>query len=314
MKSNLGFVLRSSLARRASRESEQDHDLILQTHALFSAVGRAHAIPVAVYVDCTYREAMRGWSEWTPLRGPARRLWLRAERKLYRGAAHLFTFTQRSRDSLIQEYGVDPARVTVVGAGVNFHAAPEHLSATSGNKHSSILFVGKDFERKGGHVLLAAFARLRAEFPDVRLQVVGTELPDRVPEGVDVLGRIDDRAVMDELYANADVFCLPSLFDPAPLVVLEAMGHGMPCVLSRDAAAHVDDLVDRGGGQICETGDPVALAEALATYLRDPDRAGRAGDIARAAMAAEYTWDRVVDRMAPALAAVARQARAANRS
>lgn len=298
MKSNLGFVARSALARRRLDDIERPVDLVVQTHALFHARTPA----TFVYIDCTYAEAERGWPAWTPLRGRARARWLQAERELYRGAVHLFVFTTRGRDSLIRDYGVAPETITVTGSGVNFRDDPAALRHDVPPGRRNILFVGKEFERKGGAVLLEAFAQVRAEFPDVRLQMVGTGVPGPVPDGVDQLGVVDDRARMDELYAQAEVFCLPSLFDPAPMVVLEAMAHGLPCVLSRDASAHVRQLVDDGsGGWVAETGDAAGLAAGLRAYLADPGDALRVGDVARRAMAESYTWDRVVARMAPDL-------------
>ncbi len=310
MKSNLGFRARSGLARRRLDELDEPFDVVVQTHALFDA-GPAATV---VYVDCTYLEAVRGWPAWTPLRGPAETQWLRSERRLYRRATHLFAFTARSRDSLVEDYGVDPARITIVGAGVNFRTDPSALPNASADGARTILFVGKEFERKGGPQLLDAFRRVRGEFPDVRLQIVGATPSGILPDGVDLLGEVDSRARMDELYAQADIFCLPSLFDPAPLVVLEAMGHGLPCVLSEGASAHVRTLVDdRSGGWAAPTGDATGIAEGLLTYLRDPVSAQRAGETARRAMSEAYTWDCVVDRMAPVLDALGTQ-RVTNRS
>ena len=161
--------------------------------------------------------------------------------------------------------------------------------------------------RKGGEVLLEAFEIVRRAVPEARLQIVGTQLPglERAPDGVDALGLVRDRGRIADLYRNASVFCLPSLFDPSPLVVLEAMAWGLPCVLSRDASQHVRHVIERdAAGRIAETGDAAGLATAIIDYLHDPDAARVAGARARRAVLAGYQWADVVDRMAPAIESV----------
>ena len=310
MKSNVGFWLRSRAASRGLAASSGPVDIVVQTHALFDAVGAVDAAAerTVVYIDCTYRQAERGWPAWAPLRGRNRARWMARETALYRAAAHLFTFTEAARTSIMDDYGVEPDRVTTVGAGVNFRAAPERLRPADhvgARPEPTVLFVGKDFERKGGDVLLRAFAQVRRRVPQARLQIVGCLPTGRLGDGVEVLGRIDDRARMAELYSRATAFCLPSLFDPAPLVVLEAMSHGLPCVLSRAAAAHVGSVLSEGGGWVADDGDAQELAEGLLTVLQQPDQAHRAGVIARRAMAERYRWSDVVARMVPAIDAAA---------
>jgi starch synthase len=298
MKSNLGFRVRSRLARRQLAASDAAFDVIVQTHALF----RTDTDPTMIYVDCTYRQAMRGWPGWTPHHPRAQTQWLRIETETYRSALHLFTFTEQGRDSLITDYGIDAAKVSVVGAGVNFERTEPAGRHVDGQV---ILFVAKEFDRKGGAVLLEAFEIVRRQVPDARLQIVGVTPPGPVPEGVEVLGLVDGRAAMAEIYAGASVFCLPSLFDPGPMVVLEAMSQGLPCVVSRDASHHVHDLVVDGyAGRQVETGEVLGLATALIELLQDPAEAERVGANARRAMDAGYRWQHVVERMAPVIDAV----------
>lgn len=321
MKSKLGFDLRSRLAARRLPDP-RGYDAVVQTHALFSTLSPR----ALVYVDCTYRQAMAGWPAWTPQHGRARRRWLDVETACFAQAEHLFAFTAESRRSLIADYGIDPARVTVVGAGVNFDArqisAPLRPVEVGGAP--TILFVGKDFTRKGGHVLLDAFGMVREQLPDVRLQIVGGSVPGPTPPGVDAVGHVTDRRRMTELYQRASVFCLPSLFDPSPLVVLEAMAHGLPCVVSRAASHHVRGSVvefstiagtaatglaarpsmDTAGFAV-PTADPITLAGALISVLLQPGLADELGSTALRVVSERYLWRHVVARMAPQIESLA---------
>lgn len=292
-KSGLGYALRTANARRLRGPGSTDP--VLQVHALFEV----QDAPSMLYVDCTHRQSAEQWPAWNPLHGRALRRWYARERRAYHAARHLFAFSRETRMSLLEDYGVPADRVSVVGAGINARELPGPRGAAVPGP-PMILFVGNDFERKGGHVLLSAFAEVRSQIPDVRLVLVGTT-PQIPPQpGVEVLGRVHDRERVLGLYQEATVFCLPSVFDPLPLVLLEAMAHGVPCVTT--ATCGVPDVVTDGrDGVLVPPGAARELAGALVGLLRDPVRAGEIGAAGRERVLGAFTWDHVVDRMAPAL-------------
>ena len=154
-------------------------------------------------------------------------------------ALHVFTAAQQVADHVTGDYDIPADRVTAIGGGLNYplSAIPDRVPSLQ----PTILFVGHDFERKGGDVLVKAFQRVRAAIPDARLLLVGrgahlrgnyADLQGNHP-GVTVLGEIEDRHQLSALYRTATVFCLPARFEPFGLVLLEAMAHGVPCVASR---------------------------------------------------------------------------------
>jgi starch synthase len=298
-KSSLGYRLRTRHAARERARAGAPHAPVFQVHALFEVPDAA----THLYVDCTHRQSAQHWPAWNPLRGRALQRWYAREERAYRAAAHVFAFSRATRRSLVEEYGLDPARVTVVGAGINGETLPastQRRRATWCAGGPTLLFVGNDFARKGGHDLLQAFAKLRAEFPDARLQLVGTR-PDVPPQpGVEVLGRVHDRARIAQLYAGADVFVLPSVFDPLPLVLLEAMSHGVPVVTT--ASCGIPDVLRDGReGTVVPARDPDALATALTRLLHTPENALAMADAAARRATTEFSWRAVVDRMAAVL-------------
>lgn len=301
-KSNLAVDLRSRNAAAAQGQVEHPYDVVFQTHALFEIRGARSVL----YVDCTHHQSAREWPQWNPLRGRALQRWYDREQGQYQRAAHLFAFSQPTARSLVEEYAVPPERVSVVGAGVNFETLPQPRGEGSNGGSGSpptVLFVGNDFVRKGGPDLLRAFAQLRRRVPDARLQIVGTRHPVPEQPGVEVLGRIFDRAEVARLYAAATVFVLPSHFDAYPLVLLEAMAQGLPCVVTPTCG--VPEMVDEGTATTVPVGDPERLAAALVDLLRDPVRAAQMGQRGRERVEQGFLWSQVVDRMAPALNALA---------
>jgi glycosyltransferase involved in cell wall biosynthesis len=97
----------------------------------------------------------------------------------------------------------------------------------------NIIFVGKEFQRKGGEDMLEAFHCLRRRRADVSLTYVG-DVPDPIKpahEGVGVtfLGPLS-RAELTPYYARADIFALPTRMDSWGIVYIEAMSYGLPIV------------------------------------------------------------------------------------
>ncbi|GAA1879024.1 glycosyltransferase family 4 protein [Lapillicoccus jejuensis] len=296
-KSDLAVRLRSRRAERALRALAADgtsYDVVVQTHALFVLDDPR----TVLYVDCTHRQSMEHWPDWNPLTGRALQRWLDRERAQYHRAAHVLAFSEATRRSLVEEYDVPAERVAVVGAGANVAELP---TASPYPAEPAILFVGNDFVRKGGEALLQAFALVRAQVPAATLTLVGTSYAvpsEGLPDGVEVVGRVHDRAEMDRLYERSAVLALPSTFDPFPLVVLEAMAHARPVVATRQCGVP-EMVLDGVTGTLVEPGADLVprLAAQLVDLLRRPEHAAALGRAGRAAVEREHRWSHVVTRI-----------------
>ncbi|MET3807805.1 glycosyltransferase involved in cell wall biosynthesis [Nakamurella sp. UYEF19] len=298
-KSSRAYRYRSANAARGLAAVSGPFDLVFQIHALFDIPETASTL----YIDCTHRQSADHWPAWNPLAGRELEEWYRRERTEYLRAEHLFAFCEPTRRSLIDDYGVPEHKVTTTYAGVNLDELPE---LTGRADVPTILFIGNDFVRKGGEDLLRAFALVRKVIPDAVLQLVGTDPRIQAQDGVEVLGRINDRSRVEQLYRQASVFTVTSYFDPFPLVLLEAMAFGLPTVSSHSCG--IPEIVEDGiTGTLVEAGDVDALAAALIATLSDPESARAAGRAGRARVERLFTWDAVVERMAPALEGIDRQ-------
>lgn len=128
-----------------------------------------------------------------------------------------------------------------------------------------VLFVGSISTRKGAHLLLQAWRRLRVAAA-AELWLVGQWLlppawQSELPAGVHVLKWLT-RAELREQYLRATVLVLPSLLDGFGMVVSEALAHGLPVITTRNTGAA--DLIEHGrNGWVIDAGDVEALAERL---------------------------------------------------
>lgn len=273
-------------------------DLVLQNGALF-APGLPPPLPYALLLDHTRALAMAspGWPAAglpPPLDyGPG---WRAREAAVYRGARVVCAFSENVARSLEEDYGVPRGRIAVVGAGANVFPA----EAPRCDDGQTLLFVGKAFERKGGPILLQAFARLARARPKARLLVAGPTAPPRgLPAGATWLGPIS----LDEvpaLCAQATVLVLPTLQEPFGIALLDAMACGLPCV-GTAIEAIPEIVLDGETGLLVPPGDAVALAATLERLLADPVRARAMGARGRARVAARFRWEQVADRLEGAL-------------
>lgn len=287
------FDAHSEVAGEALRALRPAPDLVLQNGALF-APGLPPPYPYALLCDHT-RALAQATPAWPaaglppPLDyGPG---WFARERALYRGATAIACFSENVARSMIRDYGVDPGRVAVVGAGANVF--PEHAARRDDGR--TVVFVGKEFARKGGQVLLEAFARVRRAFPKVRLLVAGPPVPRTAPLGVAFLGFVPLEE-LPSLLAQATVFALPTLAEPFGIAFLDAMACGVPCVGTRHEA--IPEIVRDGvTGLLVPPGDPAALAGALQRLLADPAFARAMGARGRAWVSAGALWSHVAERL-----------------
>src|SRR5690606_32186890 len=142
-------------------------------------------------------------------------------------AAAVVSWSHWAGDSLVNDYRLDPALLRLVA----HPGAPASLFAIEREARKPgpvrILFVGGEFDRKGGQHLLEAFEPVkdRAEL------ILMTESNVEPRDGVRV--ELGVRPGMDrfrELWEEADIFCLPTLGDCTPIALGEALAAGLPVI------------------------------------------------------------------------------------
>jgi glycosyltransferase involved in cell wall biosynthesis len=293
------FKARSRKAARALRREKDRVNVVFQISTLFNACCEDAKTPALIYTDYTARlSAKKPDGGRAPYDGAQHQAWVDLERQTFERAAHIFTRARFVRDNIVSEYGIDPRRVSVVGGGVNLPALPE---LNSGRLFSpTVLFIGKDFYRKGGDILLRAFAAARERVPEAALLLVTADpVPESAPlAGVEVIPATWDRERIQSFYHRASIFVLPSRLETWGDVLLEAMSYGLACIGVQGDA--MEEIIDDGEtGLIVPAQDEAALASALIRLLAEPSLCRTLGSAARRQVETRFTWDRVVEKMEP---------------
>ncbi len=242
--------------------------------------------------------------EWCNPRLRRMKNWL--QRKAAQKADHVIAVSQYAVEELVECFGVDESRISVVPNGVDEEwlepAPPGEVAATleaHGLRPGYFLFVGTLQPRKNVERLLEAWLALPAAVRSERqLVIVGNagarseELLRRIAaareEGAGVvwLNRLTDGTQLRHVYAGAGVFVFVSLYEGFGIPVLEAFASGVPVVTS-----NLTSLPEVSGGAALEV-DPLdagAIGAAMLALVREPALRARCITAGRA-RAAQLTW------------------------
>ncbi len=202
----------------------------------------------------------------------------RATDRLYKAAAHLFPWNEWVAASLRDDYGVPGSKITAISPGVDQQLFFPDPAVRAENGVVRLLFVGGDFERKGGDLLLRWAKETRVSLPWELHLVTRDEVPEtpgvRVHHGI-----ANNSLALVHLYQSCDVFVLPTRADCYSLAAMEAMSCGLPVVISR--LGGIPEIVADGEtGILLEPGAYEPLASALDALVTDAARRQAMGQAA----------------------------------
>ncbi|MGB0388209.1 MAG: glycosyltransferase family 4 protein [Ardenticatenaceae bacterium] len=295
-------------------------DMVFQLGVLFDAHWKKSYFPSVIYGDYTATlSSKQPDAGRSPFTAKQLKQWIALEQQALDRATHICAWSDFTRASFLSDYQLPPERVTTVGGGLNFATLPDLPSTpvpalrqaqeplVEGHPPTA-LFIGKDFYRKGGDLLLRAFAQTRAQIPDARLLMLTSDpIPADLPtEGVEVIAPTWNRAEIEALYRSADLFVLPSRLETWGDVLLEAMAYSVPCIgVSGKAMAEIIEHGKTGLLVSPTTHDVSDLTAALTQLLSNQALCQQWGHAARQRIEEHFTWERVVERMAPMIEAAA---------
>lgn len=242
------------------------------------------------------REARKGRADYFRWKN---RLWqhlyhMPAYRRSFKTADQCIVTNREAMLFLQLHYGLPPDSVWFIPNGVGpefFHARP--FSAGVATK---LLFVGTWIDHKGIHYLAEAFVRILHDIPEARLTIAGclepeervrSYFPSAVQPSLEVWPFVR-REEIPSIYAEHEIFVLPSLMEGMPLVLLEAMASGM-AVVTTESSGMTDLVEDSHDGLFVIPGDTSSLLGAITKLCRDAQLRQRLGHAAQEKMK-RYTW------------------------
>lgn len=260
--------------------------------------------PVYLYGDQNFYQLYQGNPEiQKAISERALRKIIDFEKRQSERCAGIFCFSKWMRDSIVNDYGIDEQKVTVVGHG---YCLPEYEDFDKSRfEQPAILFVVTNWKKKGGDIVLKAFQLVKEQLPEVQLHIVG-----RIPEGLsepfgqkDVVyhgflnkNKPEELEKLIELYKKAAVFLLPSVYDPMPNITLEANYLKTPVVAS-NVCGIPEQVIDGETGFVIPDADPEKYAEKMLLLLNDQTLRYQMGTAGRRFVEKNFSWRVVTEKM-----------------
>lgn len=237
---NPGF-LKKMAAKACQQLKEIKFDLVLSPGSLPVAYLNTDK-PIVFWTDATFDCLVGFYPEWNNLSKRSLRDGHEAEQLAINRASMIFYTSDWARENAITHYKAPPAKVKQIPNGPNLesHLTEEDIEAIicrrQKNEQIKLLFVGLDWNRKGGDQAVETVTRLREMGQDAVLTIVGSyNAPASLPAYV-VLHPFVDKTLPDgvdklnELYNEANFFILPTKAECFAVVFAEAGSHGLPVI------------------------------------------------------------------------------------
>jgi glycosyltransferase involved in cell wall biosynthesis len=231
------------------------------------------------------------------------------EREGLAHARHVVATSGTTARVLAADYGVPRDRISVVEPGTDRGTG----ARKSGDSPSvALLAVGAVVSRKGYDLLIAALAQLthlpwrltiagdRTRDPQTAREIDAAIARAGLSDRVEMPGSVPD-AELSALYAEADLFVLPSRYEGYGMAYAEALAHGLPVIAT--VAGAIPDTVPAGAGVLVPPDDVEALAAALRRLVEQPGERARMAAAARTARFPSWSeqaakFARVLERLA----------------
>ena len=186
------------------------------------------------------------------------------------------------QQSIVDVYGLPEEKIPVIYNGIDLSRC--RIKENYETDVLRLIHIGRFNEQKNHEGLLNAFAKIREQIPDCRLDLIGDgELRETVEQQAKMLGLwesvrfLGSQSNVYPYLKDADIFLLPSKYEGMPMTIIEAMGTGLPVVAT--AVGGVPDMLKQEQSGLLTACEPDAVAEAVIRLAKDPalrERLGRA--------------------------------------
>lgn len=270
------------------------YGLLLMEQMGLPVLGTIHH-PITVDRRLEMEHADNARQRWSKARWYA---FTKMQTRVAKRLRRVITVSRSSYNDICKDHQVSPERLHIVPVGVD----PDLFTPMPGvtrNPNQIISTASSDVAMKGQRYLLEALAKLRTEYPDLKLVMVGRlkegSAAQRTIEELDLSGAVefvsgvsDERIV--ELYNESACAVVPSLYEGFSLPAIEAMSTTCPLVATSGGAI---PEVAGPDGETCfmvVPGDSDALAHGIRRALEDPEAAQRIGVAGRERVINRWSW------------------------
>lgn len=256
-------------------------DIVLVIHGDWLAYA-TFEYPACIIHDTTFASILDYYPAFTNLTARSITMGHRMyQRALHKSKAAVFSAEWASRSALL-DYGSPQSKVFTIPFGANIDPAPEEedvvewIDARCEREVCNLVFIGADWERKGGPETLRFVEKLNRDGIKTVLTVIGCSpsVPVLMRDSVRQLGflrkeRAEDREILEEILRDAHALILPSRAECFGCVYCEANAYGLPA-LGRDTGGVAEIIRDGVNGLLLGSDESIdSFAERWAHIWRD---------------------------------------------
>jgi glycosyltransferase involved in cell wall biosynthesis len=201
--------------------------------------------------------------------------------------------------SAVSDYGADPTRVHVVPWGANLDEVPprDQIHALKGNGQCRLLFLGKDWQRKGGPLAYGTVVELRKRGLDAHLSIAGCKPRGEFdPAAATLVGTVDksnptDRAMLGRLLLESHFLLQPSRHESLGVVYCEASAHGTPSIATDTGGVGGVVLDGKNGFRLPLSAGPDQYADLIMSVYQNRPFYDRLVETTRETFENRLNWD-----------------------
>ena len=293
----LSRIMGNTFSRKLSRDKV---DVIFAPVASTEIAFLDTALPIVYFGDLTaklfrnYAARFMGLSSWAIAQTET------IESRALQRADHLVYASQWAACSAIEDYRVPENKVSVIPMGANLDKVPSAAEVSARRRRTPsnecrLLFVGVDWERKGGGTVLSAMHKLRERGIDATLTVVGCTPPGAGTEPYMRIVPFLDKTIpehqrqLTQLLLEADFMLFPTRREAFGVVCCEANACGLPLIVSDEGGIPVRN--GENGIMLPPAASGSDYADVVHSLLKDPARYLQLAQGGRRAFESYLNWD-----------------------
>lgn len=252
-------------------------------------------IPICYYSDATVAVMLDYYDFFSGFSRPSMRESNGIEQRAINKSKSQVFSSKWAYDSAIRDYKAKNAFIVKMGANIDA-PPPEAVTGKNYDAGFELLFIGVDWQRKGGDLVLETFEKLYNYGYDIRLTVIGC-VPPKVHSSMKVIPFLNknleqDIMTFDTILRNAHLLFLPSRADCTPIVFCEANAFGLPVISTKTGG--VPSVIEDGinGYTLPVTATSEDYFKVIEGLITDKDSMKGLAKSARKKYDEELNWNR----------------------
>lgn len=255
--------------------NQGNYDLIFAVSASTELAFLETDLPVYYVADATFANMIGYYPFYSNLLSRSVKEGNEVQQRALEKCERLFFPSQWAADSASKDYGIAADKISVIPFGANLETIPEFVPRKK-SETLQILFLGVEWERKGGPVALEAFLSLSEKGIDARMTIVGCTPPVQ-HEQITIIPYLNkndaaQRQKLNEIFSSSDMLLLPTRAECFGIVFCEASAFGVPSFSTQTGG--VNGAVENGinGFLLPENASGTDYAEKIVSLISDREK------------------------------------------